>query len=340
MLDVLVFVVTAIASLGLGEMARWFAVRRNVIDVPNDRSSHRVPTPRGGGVAIALVSIAGVALLGLSGSVPGWIVLGFCVPGAAIAMVGLLDDVMQLAASTRLVVHVVACAGGLLALPALEFAGLRVGLLPVALLAPLMLLVLVWSVNLYNFMDGIDGIAGMEAVFAGLMIAILSHRIAGPASGLPAVALAGAAGGFLVLNWPPARIFMGDSGSAFLGYALCFLGLALSHAGVNLWALLIVVGAFVSDATVTLVRRLLRREDILKPHRSHAYQRLTDRFGGHLPVTRLYGMVNVFWLAPLALVAQEWPDWAGLIAVLAYLPLVSGVALMGSNAAVGVNPQR
>lgn len=338
--DVLVFVVAAIVSLGLSEAVRWLAIRRNVIDVPNDRSSHRVPTPRGGGMAIALVSLTGVALLWLFGELPFWVLLGFCVPGTAIAVVGLLDDVMQLSASIRLVVHVMACAIGLWTLPALDFAGLPAGLLPMALLMPVLLFALVWSVNLYNFMDGIDGIAALEAVFIGLMIAVLSHRADVSTSEMPAIIMAGAAAGFLIVNWPPAKIFMGDAGSGFLGYGLCFLGLAVAHAGVNIWAFLIVVGAFVSDATVTLVRRLLRGEAILKPHRSHAYQKLTDRFGRHLPVTLLYALVNVFWLAPLALFAQRWPDWAGLMALLAYLPLIYAVALVGSSRFVGVDVRR
>lgn len=133
---------------------------------------------------------------------------------------------------------------------------------------------------------------------------------------------------------------MGDSGSGFLGYALCFLGFAAAGAGVNIWAFLIVVGAFASDATVTLIRRLLHGETILQPHRSHAYQKLADRFGGHLPVTLLYALINVVWLAPLALFAQQWPEWAGLIALLAYLPLIFGVALVGSSRFVSVDVRR
>jgi Fuc2NAc and GlcNAc transferase len=282
----------------------------------------------------------GVALLWLIGKVPLWVFLGFCIPGTAIAIIGLLDDVMQLSAFVRLAVHIAACAIGLWVLPALEFAGLSGELFPIVLLVPLLLVVLVWGVNLYNFMDGIDGIAAMEAVFVGLMIAVLGHSAGVWTSGLPAVIVAGAAAGFLILNWPTAKMFMGDSGSGFLGYVLCFCGFAVAYAGVNIWAFVIVVGAFVADATVTLIRRLVRGEEILKPHRSHAYQKLTDRFGGHLPVTLLYIAINVGWLAPLALLAQRWSDWAGLIALLAYLPLIVGAALAGSNRPVSVNVRR
>jgi len=340
MFDALVFVVAAIVALGLSEAVRRLAIRGNVIDVPNDRSSHRVPTPRGGGLAIAIVSMMGVVLLWLVGKVPLWVLLGFCIPGATIAVIGLLDDVMQLPASIRLIVHVVACAIGLWALPTLEFAGLPVRAVPLAVLVSLLLLVLVWGVNLFNFMDGIDGIAAMEAVFVGLMIGVLSYSADASMSHLPAVIVAGAAAGFLILNWPPAKIFMGDSGSGFLGYALCFCGFAAAYAGVNIWAFVIVVGAFVADATVTLIRRLIQGQQVLQPHRSHAYQKLTDRFGGHLPVTLLFTGVNVGWLAPLALLAQRWTDWAGLIALIAYMPLIVGVTIVRSSSLVRVEVRR
>ncbi|EKT4532931.1 glycosyl transferase, partial [Pseudomonas putida] len=182
---------------------------------------------------------------------------------------------------------------------------------------------LVWMLNLYNFMDGIDGIASVEAITTSLGGA-LAALIAGQ-TGLvaPALLLAAATGGFLLWNFPPARIFMGDAGSGFLGMMLAALSIQAAQAAPELlWSWLILLGVFVVDATWTLLRRIARGEKFYEAHRSHAYQFASRQHGRHKPITIAIVAINVLWLLPLSLmVAGGWVD--GLTgSLIAYSPLL------------------
>jgi Fuc2NAc and GlcNAc transferase len=181
----------------------------------------------------------------------------------------------------------------------------------------------VWMLNLYNFMDGIDGIASIEAICvclgAGLIYAMSGH------TGLIALPmlLAAAVAGFLFWNFPPARIFMGDAGSGFLGITLALLSLQAAWAEPSLlWSWLILLGVFIVDATTTLIHRLVRGEKVYEAHRSHAYQFATRRFGRHLPVTVAVAVINVVWLLPLAMAVGVWGMDGTTALLLAYAPLV------------------
>ncbi len=181
---------------------------------------------------------------------------------------------------------------------------------------------LVWVLNLFNFMDGIDGIASVEAITVCVGGALLYALIGVPALAATPLLLAASVAGFLVWNFPPAKIFMGDAGSGFLGIALGGLTLQAAWAAPQLlWAWLILLGVFVLDATFTLLRRLLRGDKVFEAHRSHAYQYASREYGAHLPVTLAVLAINVLWLLPWAcLVALGYID--GLLALLiAYLPL-------------------
>src|SRR5690606_17291136 len=190
-------------------------------------------------------------------------------------------------------------------------------------------LYLVWLLNLYNFMDGIDGIASVEAIcvaLGGALVYLLSVSASGVAASggwLPPVLLAAAVAGFLVWNFPPARIFMGDAGSGFIGIVLGVLSIqAAAMQPALLWCWLILLGVFVVDATQTLLRRLLRGEKVYEAHRSHAYQFAARACGRHLPVTLAVLALNVLWLLPVAvLVALGWLDGA-LGMLIAYAPLL------------------
>jgi Fuc2NAc and GlcNAc transferase len=300
--------------------------RRRLLDVPNERSSHSVPTPRGGGLAIALVVCAGVVALGIAGLLEVRAASSLLVAGVAVAWIGWIDDRRGVAPATRFGVQVVA-----VLLLLLGTAGL--GPLAMPGLPPIPVLhyatgafALAWLINLFNFMDGIDGIAGAEAVFFAIGLG-LCLQLQGVEAGvtMPLAALVGAATlGFLAWNWPPARIFMGDVGSGFLGCALGALAL-LAHreTGLTLWVPTILLGVFVTDATVTLLRRAARGERWYAAHRSHAYQWLARRHGAHRPVTIASIGLNLLWMLPLAVLATLHPSWALPITVLAYLPLVA-----------------
>ncbi|WP_447742102.1 MraY family glycosyltransferase [Pseudomonas laurentiana] len=313
-----------ILSLVMTAGLRRYALARSVMDVPNARSSHTVPTPRGGGVAIVLTFLLAMVGLMLSGTEPVSTLLALGGAGALIAVIGFMDDHGHIAARWRLLGHFVAAAwmlGWLGGLPPLVMFGwtLDMGWLGGLLAA----VYLVWLLNLYNFMDGIDGIASVEAITACLGAAWLYWLAGLGGTAVLPLLLAAAVAGFLYWNFPPAKIFMGDAGSGFIGIVLG--GLSLQAAWVSppmFWCWLILLGVFIVDATYTLVRRLLRGDKVYEAHRSHAYQFASRAYGRHLPVTVAVAALNVGWLLPVAYcVAQLGLDGA-LGVVLAYVPLI------------------
>jgi len=311
-------------TLVLTWFLRRYALSRSLIDIPNARSSHSVPTPRGGGVAIVLGFLAALPLSAGADGLSWTVTIALFGAGAGVAVLGFLDDHGHIAARWRLLGHFTAAAwvlywlGGL---PAIDLFGFMVdlGWLGSALAA----VYLVWMLNLYNFMDGIDGIASVEALCACLGASLIYWYSGFTDLAWAPLLLAAAVLGFLFWNFPPARIFMGDAGSGFLGIMLGALSLQAAWAAPRfLWVWLILLGIFVVDATFTLVRRLVRGDKVYEAHRSHAYQFASRRYGKHLPVTTAVGLINIVWLLPIAFsVAVLGLDGlAGL--VLAYVPLV------------------
>lgn len=304
---------------------RRYALARSVIDVPNARSSHTVPTPRGGGVAIVMTFLLAIVALMVSGAEHNGALVALGGGGVLIAIIGFMDDHGHIAARWRLLGHFVAATWILVwmgGLPALTLFGWAVDL---GWLGGLLAVVyLVWLLNLYNFMDGIDGIASIEAITACLSVALL-YWLGGlndPAV-LPLL-LAAAVAGFLFWNFPPAKIFMGDAGSGFIGIVLG--GLSLQAAWVSppmFWCWLIVLGVFIVDATYTLVRRLLRGDKVYEAHRSHAYQFASRQYGKHLPVTLAVAVLNLCWLLPVAFCVARLGLDGALGVVIAYIPLIA-----------------
>jgi Fuc2NAc and GlcNAc transferase len=327
------FTAFVIAVIATGLM-RKYALRRNLIDVPNMRSSHESPMPRGGGVAIVFAFFIAALMLKILGLIESKLLGALLVGGGIIALVGFLDDRRHLRASVRFCAHLVAavCVVGLLG--GVSEASLAIWGLHGAWTGRLIaVLVLVWMTNLFNFMDGLDGIAGSEAVFVGSFGAWLSWRDGG-SSGLTATmaSLAAACFGFLRWNWPPAQIFMGDVGSGFVGFSLGILGLSASQKGIlpiEIWAIL--GGVFLVDATVTLVRRLARGDRWFEAHRTHAYQVLARRLGSHRRVTLIVMMVNLFWLLPWAYAANLFPANSRIYMFAALLPLVILSIVVGAG---------
>lgn len=287
-------------------------------DLPNPRSSHTVPTFRGGGVGI----VGGFALasLGLwaAGYVPGRAALSVLSGGLAVAGIGFLDDLGHVPIGRRLLVHAGAVVWGLVWATA-EGCWATTWGCPYLLVAGL---VLVWMVNLYNFMDGIDGLAGTQAVCTASSAALILWLGGQAGFALWLLGLAAAAGGFLLWNFPPAKVFMGDAGSGFLGFAFGMLAWVTSETqAISLWSWAILLAVFVTDASLTLLRRMIAGKRFWEAHRSHAYQHLARRFG-HLKVTSAAGAVNVFWLLPLAWAAVRFPGAGMALAGLAYAPLL------------------
>lgn len=315
---------TLIGALIGTALLRRYALSNSLIDVPNSRSSHTLPTPRGGGVAIVVSFIVSTIILGITGFLPLSIVWGLVIPGALVAVIGFLDDHGHVAARWRLLGHFTAAAvamyflGGL---PVLQFfrLSLDLGWFGYGVGA----VFLVWLLNLYNFMDGIDGLASLEAIFVAIGGALL-YVLTGNSEGvwLP-ITLALSVSGFLYWNFPPARIFMGDAGSGFLGITLGVLSLqAALTSPVLLWSWLILLGVFIVDATCTLFVRLLRGEKVYEAHRSHAYQIASRRTGSHRRVTLAVVCINFIWLLPLSVLVSLGLLDGVLGVVIAYVPLV------------------
>lgn len=328
-MDIFVGVCLSIAlvvfSHWLTERFRRFAIRRELLDIPNARSSHRVVTPRGGGVAIVLPTLVTTLALGLTRWLAWPLVCSICIGGALVALIGFLDDRENLAPRWRLLGHFAAASLVLVTLGGVPpLSGLGVVLDQGWVGFACTLLYIVWLLNLTNFMDGIDGLAGVETVTVCLIAAILTGVYA-PGEHLWAapVVLASSSLGFLVWNWPPAKIFMGDVGSGFLGLMLAVLSLQAGWATNGLfWSWVILLGVFVVDATVTLVRRIAQGERFYEAHRSHAYQHAAQRLGGHQFVSVTVALINLFWLSPIAFVVASGRLHGPVGVLIAYAPLV------------------
>jgi Fuc2NAc and GlcNAc transferase len=326
--------VALVTAALLTGFVRSKAIARGMLDVPNQRSSHVVPTPRGGGLAIAVATgLALIALVYLE-TMPLDIAMALGGGGAAIAIVGWIDDRRPLRVSIRLPVHFAAAVWALAWLGGLPPLQIGHHVVDFGITGYLLGAVgIVWTLNLFNFMDGIDGIAGSEAVFVAWAGGALAF-LAGGTSPVVVTGLAFGAAciGFLLWNWPPARIFMGDVGSGFLGYFIAVLAIAASRSDpVALLVWVILGGVFFVDSTVTFVRRLARRERVHEPHRTHAYQWLARRWGSHRRVTVAVLIVNVFWLLPCAWAAARYPSLAAVILPGALLPVAVMALLAGAG---------
>lgn len=331
---ILVAVVATAASYFFTMQVYRYALKAQWLDLPNTRSSHVRPTPRGGGISIVVVSLLGVLALAVNGAIDWRLAMALTGGGAAVAWIGFLDDRHSASVRTRMAVHAAAAVWSVFWLDGL--APMQVGerLVDLGIVGDLLaVLAIVWTLNLFNFMDGIDGIAGSEAAFMGIAGALLAWQ--GGASGaVCAAALLIAAGslGFLAWNWPPAKIFMGDVGSGYLGFAVAVVALAQQRQtpeAVFVW--LILGGVFFCDATATLARRVLRGLRASEAHRSHAYQWLSRRWGSHRKVTLTVLLVNLLWLLPSAALATSRPKWAGWLVLGALLPVTFAALKIGAG---------
>ncbi|WP_460158332.1 MraY family glycosyltransferase [Pseudomonas sp. S3_E11] len=318
----LIFPVIVISSFLLTWVLRRYAMTHSLIDLPNARSSHSIPTPRGGGVAIVLSFLVAVLVMFFLKNLPLNQAAALLGAGSFVALNGFWDDHRHLAARWRLLGHFLAAFWALYwigGLAPISFFGLNIEMGIFGSLIAIFFLV--WMLNLYNFMDGIDGIAGIEAVSvcasAALLYWLEGERVEGP------LLLACSVLGFLCWNYPPAKIFMGDAGSGFLGMTFGIFILQSAWVSSNLFfAWLILLGVFIVDATLTLIRRLLRGEKVYEAHRSHAYQFASRHYKRHLPVTLATGILTIAWLLPVAFLVVD-DKLEGVVGLLiAYLPLL------------------
>ena len=287
MLPLLLVLITVPLSWAGTALVIRLAHRRGYLAAVNDRSSHRQPTPQGAGWAVMGTILPAWCMLALLGQDQG--VLLVCAGAALLGLVAWRADLGHGGIGERLAVQALVAAMALLTVPGDR--AIVWDVLPWAIDRSLALVAFVYFINLFNFIDGIDGLAGVGAVGIGTGAAAVAALAALPQGPWYGLAVAGAALGFLAWNWHPARIFLGDVGSAPLGYLLGFLLLRLAAEGQ--WAAALILPAYqVGDATITLLRRALRGERVWQAHREHYYQRAARALGRHSPVSGSVAVVS------------------------------------------------
>lgn len=325
-----ILLIASLISVALTGVIRTLVIKRGRLDVPNERSSHNVPTPRGGGLAFVVVVTAGALTLGVLDASAS--ILVCTVGGMLIAGIGYADDVFALPALPRLGVHIIASTLVVVAL--LRVADKPVfAYLPALLSGVILVVAVVWAINLFNFMDGIDGIAASQAMLTSASSAFLATYSTESAPWiLVAFTLAGSCLGFLVWNWPPAKIFMGDVGSGFLGLWLAVLAIAFHQtSALPIWTSVLLSSPFIADATTTLIRRMGRGEQWYAAHRSHAYQRLARRLDSHLAVTRILWILHAAVIFPVAYFTRNSVGMSAFAAIAVVACLSVFCAMLGAG---------
>ena len=308
-----------IAIILLAAFASWVITgrllailrRHTILDIPNDRSSHSTPIPRGGGIAVISIILTSWAIIWFAYDTQTtvqafWIMIGLCL---CLAFISAVDDVKNgIPAIVRLLVQSIVVTIGLFTLP--QSGQTFWGYIPVELDLALTAIIWLWFLNLFNFMDGIDGLAGSQSITTGLgicAVALITPDMS--VYGLYGLALAGATIGFLPWNWQPAKIFLGDVGSISIGFIIGWLLLSITSYGMWSAAILLVL-YFVSDTTLTLTRRLLKGSKVWKPHREHYYQLAVRAGCNHSYVVILITILNII-LCGLAFIStvSETAEW-------------------------------
>ncbi len=307
-----------------------YAHKKQLLDVANHRSSHTQATPRIGGLGFVLL----ISLLVASYAVfinnlsTAAILIFILAPALIVAVTGLLDDVLNLSQRVRFVLYFLS---SLLALG--NFSSLSAQPLWLLLSGGLILgLNLTWLINLFNFMDGIDGIAASESLFVLTVLSFFAYQASDADLHHLLILSTAPIIGFLLLNWQPARIFMGDIGSTFLGAfigCLCFYMINVKI--ITVYSVIILLAAFMVDATWTLSYRLATGQKWYQAHRSHHYQILARKLGSHSKVTSLYALINVGWLLPFAIAAHHYQQHALLITTISLLPLILQCFIIGAG---------
>ena len=299
----LLIICSALLTLILGGIFYRYNNIPNLIDVPNSRSSHASPTLKGGGVVIMFTFIAFLMGLYYLDILSSKIYLDLVMCSCVIGLVGFMDDIKEVNPRIRLVIHFLTAAIGLYLLNGFKevlFLGDTVNL---GFLGNVLAMIyIVWFLNLYNFMDGIDGIASLQAITVCGAFAFINFWIF-PSFDLWKVSLlfTSCILGFLYWNFPKAKIFLGDTGSGFIGLFLALFSIeASNNHPVLLWVFLILMSVFLVDATLTLFYRIYNNEVIFKAHSSHAYQKATTIFNSHILVTNFICLINLLWLFPMA----------------------------------------
>lgn len=313
-MEIVIFIATIPITFILVYFIRHLAIKKSIVDIPNERSSHSIPTPRGGGLAIAIVWYFGISIFNFFDLIPSqlyWALMS----GILLSIISFIDDVVDLSPRIRLFAQVASSGLALWFLGGLKF--LDIGLFHIDqtfLLSAMMFGLMIWFINLFNFLDGIDGYLGSEAIFVigGLWYFTGANWL---------LLMVAAVIGFLLWNWPwpKAKIFCGDVGSTLIGFTIAVLMIYFQNIEVvNIWLVLILTALFVVDASLTLMRRAANGENISEAHRKHAYQRIVQSGFSHKK-TLIYSYAINLVLFLIAYVAFENEEYSLPLLGAAYL---------------------
>ncbi len=303
------------------------ALKRGIVAKITFRSLHDKLVPRGGGIVLAIIFSLVVALIGASGLIPVWMAWAFGVGGAAAALCGFLDDVHEWSPKAKLAAQLALSLWGFFCLysPLFREVFARMSVIQVVPVVLLILFLPIWFINIYNFMDGIDGLALSTAVFvSGALALVLTLRGGDPRLIFLCELIVACGAGFLVFNLPPAKLFMGDAGSIFFGYTFIVLGIFTVVSGMlEVWTWMAILGYVLGDTTFTNGYRFLFVEKWYGGHRSHAYQNLARISGSHARVT--YGILiyHLAWCLPCAVGTILLPNWSVVFGLAAFLPALA-----------------
>jgi UDP-N-acetylmuramyl pentapeptide phosphotransferase/UDP-N-acetylglucosamine-1-phosphate transferase len=296
--EIVIFILVFTTTLSGVEMFRRWSLRRNLLDIPNERSSHQRPTPRGGGLIIVLVSLATYVFY--TNSITNNFLWSYFLGAVLIASISWLDDLFSISFIWRFLTHslaaviVISDLGYFREIYIPYFEQTNIGILG----AFLTFFWIVWLTNAYNFMDGIDGIAAMQAVTAGIGWMVIGSILELNTASFYGGIIAFSSLGFLIHNWHPAKIFMGDVGSAFLGYTFAVIPLFVSKEKSNYASILPIISVllvwfFIFDTILTFIRRSINKEKVWQAHRSHIYQRLVIAGHSHIKITNMFGILSI-----------------------------------------------
>lgn len=323
MIDAFLIIPLFLLSVVVTAAAIELAQRTAMLALPTARSSHTQATPVGGGIAIVLAYALGLIVLAWQQRLAPLELLALCA-SLPVALAGFIDDRRDLHHRVRLGVQAGAVLVVLLCLGPVPALGVGPVLLGSAILTFVLTpACMIWLTNLYNFMDGSDGLAGSQTAFVSLAAGLMLARAGDSALALLCLFLFAGSLGFTVWNWPRARVFMGDVGSGFAGMSLGLIALLSHfHGTMSLWSWFILLAVFVVDATVTLVRRVLRGQPWAYAHREHAYQHMANRPNGHQTVALAVLLMNVIFLLPLAIFAGKHPEYGVYFTIFGVIPLL------------------
>ena len=311
-----------LVSTWLTRLYRSFAINKEIISNPNNRSLHKYFKPSGGGIVFSLICILSVSILSVIEIIEFEMLMVFGLGALCATLFGFIDDIYDINALLKLTIQVALSIWVLIWFDVGEL--IILNWLPLWISLILCCFLLVWMMNLYNFMDGIDGMAASGTIFACFAL-IATLIITSGFSTLVIILslLLFSCLGFLIYNWPPATLFMGDSGSVFLGY---FFGsliiISLINGDISFWTWLIVFSYFFGDTNVTIIMRLILSKKWYKPHRSHGYQNLARILDNHKKVTIGVQVYNIFYILPLTVFSVTIPMWAEFFSILAIAPVI------------------